>query len=153
MIQGVLGEQDPAREAVNVLGVVEGEEEGSSSTPEKEDEKDGKAVSDVQIFYSPVKRSAVPAITDALLDLAQAPPLDENLVVVEESVPERDARDPEALKPEEEARITPPLETSGRAPAFVQTLNDSSSYYERLRKKRAFPSVASPLSCEGHHSL
>lgn len=69
--------------------------------------------------------------------------------MVEESVPERDVGDPEALRPEEEARITPPLETSG-APTFVQTLNDSKPYYERLRKKETFPSVVAPLSCKGH---
>lgn len=38
-------------------------------------------------------------------------------------------------------------------PAFIQTLNDSSPYYERLRRRRrrrAFPSDAGPLSCEGN---
>lgn len=70
--------------------------------------------------------------------------------MVEEGVPKRDTRDPKALRPEEEAQITPPSETSEQAPAFVQTPNDSSPYYERLRKKRAFPSAAAPWSCEGH---
>lgn len=69
---------------------------------------------------------------------------------VEESVPERDTGDPEAPRPEEEVRVAPPLETSERTPAFVQALNDSSPYYERLKKKRNFPSDAAPLSCEGH---
>lgn len=40
-------------------------------------------------------------------------------MVVEESEPERDTGDPEALRLEEEARVTPPLETSELAPAFV----------------------------------
>lgn len=40
---------------MNVLDVVEGEEEDSSSTPEKEDVEDGKAVSVVRIFDSPAK--------------------------------------------------------------------------------------------------
>lgn len=55
-------ELDPAREVRDVA--VEGEEEGSSSTLEKEDVEDGKAVSVVQIFDSPAKQSAVPATTN-----------------------------------------------------------------------------------------
>lgn len=34
--------------------------------------------------------------------------------------------------------------------SFIQTLNDSSPYYKRLRKRRAFSSDAESLSCEGH---
>lgn len=55
MIQGILGELDLAREARDVPAAVEGEEKGSSSTPEKEDTEDGRAVSVVQIFDSPAK--------------------------------------------------------------------------------------------------
>lgn len=131
---------------LDVFSIVEGKEEGSSSTPQKEDVKDGKAVTVIQIFDSPIKRSVAPIATNPSLELAQAPPRDESLVVVEESVPERDAGDLEAPRPEEEVRVAPPPETSERTPAFVQMLNDSSPYYEQLRKTRDFPSVASPLS-------
>lgn len=74
---------------MDVLGAIEAEEEGSSSTPEKEDAEDGKTVSVVQIFYSPIKQSVAPDATNPSLELAQVPPRDESLVVVEESV--RDA--------------------------------------------------------------
>lgn len=146
MIQGVLSELDPTGETVNALGAVEGEEEGSSSTLEKEDVEDRKAVSVVQIFDSLVKQSEVPATTDASLELAEALPQDDSLVVIEKSAPERDIGDLEALKPGEEVQDIPPLETSDRSPAFVQTHNDSSPFYERLRKKRHFPSTTAPLT-------
>lgn len=70
--------------------------------------------------------------------------------MVEESAPEREARDPEAFKPEEDVQAISPLGTSDQVLAFVKTLNDSSPYYERLRKKRPFPATAAPLTCEGH---
>lgn len=119
MIQGVLGELDPARKARDVPAAVEGEKEGSSSTPEKEDMEDGKTVSIVQIFVSPAKQSSVPVITDASLELAKAPPRDKSLVVVEESVPERDAGDLKALRPGEEARVTPSLGDIGASSFFL----------------------------------
>lgn len=68
----------------------------------------------------------------------------------EENMPGGDAGGPEELGPEEEVRVASAPDTAERTPAFVQTLNDSYPYYERLRKKRAFPSDAAPLSCEGH---
>lgn len=108
MIQGVLGELDPAGEVVNVSGAAEEEEEGSSSTPEKEDAEDGKVAGVVQIFDSPIKRPVAPVVADPSLELAQAPPQDETVLMVEESIPDGDAGDPEALGPEEEAQVTLP---------------------------------------------
>lgn len=103
MIQGVLGELNPAGEIANVPGVVEGEEEeGSSSTLEKEDAEDGRAVSIIQVMDSPVKQLEVPATVDAPLELVETLPRDESLVMIEESALEGDARDPEAFRPEEE---------------------------------------------------
>lgn len=52
---------------MDVLGAIEGEEEGSSSTLEKEDAEDGKTVSVVQIFYSPIKQSVAPDATNPSL--------------------------------------------------------------------------------------
>lgn len=135
-------------------GVAEGEEEeGSSSTPEKEDAEDGRPVSIVQVMDSPVKQLEVPAVVDALLELVETLPRDESLVVVEESAPEGDARDPETFRPEEEVQAIHPSGTSNRVHAFIKTLNDFSSYYERLRKKRSIPATTAPLTCEGHPFL
>lgn len=149
MIQNILGELDPTGETMNAPGAIEGKEEGSRSTPEKEDAEDRKAVSVVRIFDSLAKQSEVIAATDAPLELAEAVPHGESLVVIEESAPERDAGDPKAFRLGEEVQAIPPLGTSDRAPAFVQTLNDSSPYYERLTKKRSFPSTTAPLTCVG----
>lgn len=99
MIQGILGELNPMGDTVNAHGVIEGEEKESSSTPEKEDAEDGKAVSIVQVLDSPAKQSEVPVATDASLELAEALSQGESLVVIEESILERDTGDPEALKP------------------------------------------------------
>lgn len=52
---------------MNVPAAVEGEEECSSSTPEKEDVEDGKAVSAVQVFDSPAKQSEAPVTIGAPL--------------------------------------------------------------------------------------
>lgn len=71
-------------------------------------------------------------------------------MAIEESAPKKDAGEPEALNLGEKLQVIPPLETSERVPAFVQTLDDSSPYYERLRRKRAFASATAPLTCEGH---
>lgn len=134
MIQGVLGELNPAGEAVDALGPAEEEEEGSSSTPEKDDVEEGKVTGVVQIFDSPIKRPVALAAVDPSLELVWSPTRDETIVIVEESIPWGDAGDIEELGPKEEARVIPALETVERVPAFIQTLNDSSPYYERLRK-------------------
>lgn len=76
MIPDVLGELDPVGEAVDIFGIVEGEEEGSSSTHEKEDAEDEKVASVVQICDSPIKRSVALDATNPSLELAQAPPRD-----------------------------------------------------------------------------
>lgn len=72
------------------------------------------------------------------------------MMPIEGNLPGGDAGRPKELGLEEEARVASAPETVERKPAFVQTLNDSSLYYERLWKKRAFPSDAASLSCEGH---
>lgn len=87
MIQGVLGELDSAGEAVDAPGLAEEEEEGSSSIPEKDDAEDRKVASVVQMFDSPLKRPVAPAAVNPSLELVQAPPRDEVIVMVEESVP------------------------------------------------------------------
>lgn len=102
MIQDVLGELDPAGEAVDAPGPAEEEEEGSISIPEKDDTKDGKVAGVVQIFDSPIKRSVAPAAVDPSLGLVQAPPRDETIVMVEESVPGGDVGDPEEIGPKGE---------------------------------------------------
>lgn len=102
MIQGILGELNLMGEITNAPGAPEGEEVGSSSTPEKEDVEDGKVVSIVQVFDSSAKRPEIPIVADAPLELAETLPRDESLVVIEASAPEGDARDLEAFRPEEE---------------------------------------------------
>lgn len=107
----------------------------------------------VQVFDSSANQPEVPTVADAPLELVETLPRDESLVVIEGSAPEGDARDPEAIRPGEEVQAIPPAGTSDRAPAFVKTLNDSSPYYERLRKKCFFHLQQPPLTCEDAHSL
>lgn len=147
MIQGVLGELDLAGEVVDTPDLAEEEEEGSSSTPDAED---GKVAGVIQIFDSPLKQPVAPAAVNPSLELVQAPSRDEVIVMVEKSVPGGDVEALEELGSEEEARVTPAPGMAERVLTFVQTLNDSSPYYERLMKRRAFPSDTAPLSCEGH---
>lgn len=149
MIQGVLGELVPTGEAMDAPGLAAEEEEGSSSTPGKDDADDKDVASVVQIFDSPI-RPPVASVAVSSLKLVQGPPQDEVIMPVEESVHEGDAGNAEELGLREEAQVTLAPEAVERVLAFVQTLNDSSPYYERLRKKRAFLSDAAPLSCEGH---
>lgn len=146
MIQSVLGELVPAGETLDAPGPAAGEEEeGSSSTPDAED---GKATGVVQIFDSPTKPPVAPVVASSPLELVQVPSQAEVTMLIEEKASGGHARGSEELGAEEEARIASAPEV--RVPAFVQSLNYSSPYYERLRKKRAFTSNAALLSCEGH---
>lgn len=65
-------------------------------------------------------------------------------MAIEESAPKKDAGEPEALNLGEKLQVIPPLETSERVPAFVQTLDDSSPYYE-LKEEKSFCFCYSPL--------
>lgn len=130
-------------------GTVE-EEEGLSSTPEKEDAEDGRAVSTVQVMYSSIKQLEAPATVDVPSELVEAPSRNESLIMIEESVPEEDVGDLGALGPVEEAQTIHPSVASDQMPAFMKALNDSSPYYERLRKRRPSSTTATPLTCEGH---
>lgn len=71
MIQGILGELDPARDVADAPGSVDEEEEDSSSTPDAED---GKAAGVVQIFDSPIKPPVALVVMSTSLELVQVPP-------------------------------------------------------------------------------
>lgn len=76
MIQGILGELALGEEVTGALEAIEEEEEGSSSTPGKDDAEDVHAG----------QPEALPAATQ--LEQVEAPPREQSLVIVEESVPE-----------------------------------------------------------------
>lgn len=76
MIQRVLGELAPREETIGALEAIEEEEKGSSSTPGKDDAEDIPAG----------QPEALPVATQ--LEQVEAPPREQSLIVVEESVPE-----------------------------------------------------------------
>lgn len=95
MIQAVLGELPPGEDVAGALNVIEEEEEGSSSTPGKHDAED-----------VPVEQPEVlPADTQS--EQVEAPPRDQSLVVIKESVPEGGEGSPEALGLEAEVQTLP----------------------------------------------
>lgn len=153
MIQGVLGELAPGEEVVEAPGAVE-EEEGSSSTPGKEDAKDGGATSTVQIVDV---LTGQPEVLPTTVQPAQPEnvPQSQTPILIEESVPEAGERSLEALELGEEVRTTPPTATSNRGPVtnrgptFLRVSLDPSPYYERLRRKRPTPSTTIPLHTRG----
>lgn len=144
MIQSVLGKLAPREVVTEALNIIKEEEEGSSSTPGKDDAED-----------VPAGHPEV-LLANTQLEQVEAPPQDQSLVIIEESVPEGVERSPEALGLEAEVQPVPPPATSSRGlvpnrgPAFVKVSLDASPYYESLRTKRLAPSTAIPMSCEGH---
>lgn len=136
MIQCVLGELDPVGDAADAPGSVDEEEEGSSSTLDAED---GKATGVVQIFDSPIKPPVSPVVMSSLLELVQVPPQVEVTMPIEEGVSGGDAGG------SEERGLLPPRRWQRECQrSFRRSMTLPPTM--RLRKKRAFPSDAAPLS-------
>lgn len=84
---------------------------------------------------------------------AKVPPIDHvnpNPVSVEESVPDGGFEEEIVLGTEDEVEMILPSVPSHQSPLFVKALQDSSPYYDKLRKKRPLFPVTTSLKCETH---
>lgn len=101
------------------------EEEGSSSTPGKEDTEDGNVKNEGQAINVLVEQAEIPSIK----------PENQDPIEVEESTPER-ALEEESI-PEWRMKFKSSLlqASAQQSPAFIKTLLDTSLHYDRLRRR------------------